>query len=910
MNAHATLSWKEIQSRAIAFSKSWEGAFSERSDAQTFWNEFFEIFGISRRRVASFETKATRFSGRAGSIDLFWPSKLLVEHKSLGEDLKAAFEQATDYFAGLTEKELPRYVLVSDFRNLHLYDLDLKKDYQISLKDLCKHIHLFGFIAGYDNPQETIQEDPINQEAAEALGQLHEKLKKVGYTGHKLEVLLVRLLFCLFAQNTGIFEHGSFQKLIRNTRDDGADLGARIAHLFETLNTEEGNRYKNLDDELSRFPYVNGHLFEERLSMATFDSDMRNAVIDCCKLDWATISPAIFGTLFQSIMDEDSRRTLGAHYTSEQNILKLIKPLFLDDLWDEFHRIKKVQRKLNEFHTKLSLLNFLDPACGCGNFLVIAYRELRKLELEVVRSMLESGEQYLNISILIRVDVNQFYGIEIEEFPAQIAQVALWLTDHQMNQLVSKEFGQYFARIPLKASARIVNKNALRLNWNEIVLPDKLSYILGNPPFVGPKNMDEEQKKDAALIFKKIHKSGLLDYVAAWFVKVLDYIHSLDKDPNHKIHCAFVSTNSIVQGEQVGVLWKYLLANGVHIHFAHRSFRWRNEAKGLSAVHCVIIGFGIDIPSHPVIYDYLTPNGDPQTIKATRINPYLVDGPDVLIERRSSPICNVPKMKFGNQPIDGGHLILSEEERNSILIKEPEVQPFIRKYIGAEEFLHGTTRYCLWLKDAPPDILRRSSAIHERLDLVRKFRLKRKSSGTQAQKLASKPSQFAHISHPETEYLLVPSVSSERREYIPLGFMPSDVIASNLCLIVPNAMIYHFGILSSAMHMAWVRMVAGRLESRYRYSAEIVYNNFPWPDEKTRNSSDIITLGEHILKARKKHSRSTLVDLYDPLTMPSDLLEAHLKLDRAVEFAYGIRGSKTEAERIAFLFDRYKELTN
>src|SRR3989338_3234446 len=579
------LAWNEIRSRALEFSKRWENETSEDAEAKPFWIEFLNIFGIDRKRVASFEEPVKKLGDKQGYIDLFWKGMLLVEHKSRGKDLDKAYTQALDYFPGIKERDLPKYVLVSDFARFRLYDLEEGTQQEFKLADLHKRIKHFAFIAGY-RPQTIAPQTPVNIKAAERMGKLHDALKAAGYEGHPLEVLLVRLLFCLFAEDTGIFQPASaFRAWIEErTAPDGSDLGPQLAQLFQVLNTPEDRRAKMLDEQSAAFPYVNGKLFEEMLPIASFDFAMREALLDCCALDWSAISPAIFGALFQSIMDGKARRNLGAHYTSEENILKLIGPLFLDALWEEFNRVKGNKNKLFEFHKKLRTLTFFDPACGCGNFLVIAYRELRKLELEVLRTVHEGpGSRFLDIHQEISVDVDQFYGIEIEEFPAQIAQVAMWLMDHQMNVRVSEEFGMYFARIPLKTSPHIVNGNALTLDWNDVLPAERASYVFGNPPFVGAKFMDDAQREDVQRVFEDIKSGGLLDFVAAWYVNAARYMQIPLNPPSSKGEaglvphfekgglggiCAFVSTNSITQGEQAGVLWGWLLAQGMHIHFA------------------------------------------------------------------------------------------------------------------------------------------------------------------------------------------------------------------------------------------------------------------------------------------------------------------------------------------------------
>ena len=573
------LSWNEIKSRALQFSHEWADAASEDAEGKSFCDAFFNVFGISRRRVATFETRVKKLDGKDGYIDLLWKGILLIEQKSRGKDLDCASKQARDYFSGLKEIDLPRYLLVSDFARFRLYDLEEDAEHEFTLTDLYKNVRLFGFIAGYQTTSYK-EQDPVNIKAAERMGRLHDRLKAIGYAGHELEVYLVRQLFCLFAEDTSIFERRQFQDLIeQRSAADGQDLAQWLGHLFEVLNTPGDLRLKTLDEQLAAFPYVNGSLFAERLRTAAFDRPMRDLLLDCCALDWSRISPAIFGALFQSVMDPQQRRHLGAHYTTEKNILKLIGPLFLDELRAEFDRLKHQRKKLYEFQQRLAHLKFLDPACGCGNFLVIAYRELRRLELDILRALHQDRSKLLDVHSEIRCNVDQFYGIELEEFPAQIAQTALWLMDHQMNLRVSEEFGQYFSRLPLTTSAAIVHANALQRDWREIVPPRELSYILGNPPFGGKKEQSAAQKADMARVFADVKGAGVLDFVTAWYRKAADYMSE-----NPAIKAAFVSTNSINQGEQVGVLWTDLLQRGVKIHFAHRTFQWSSEARGTERI--------------------------------------------------------------------------------------------------------------------------------------------------------------------------------------------------------------------------------------------------------------------------------------------------------------------------------------
>lgn len=916
------LSWNEIRDRSIAFVREWEGESSEHAEAKSFWDAFFQVFGVSRRRVASFEKHIKKADGRAGFIDLFWPGMLLAEHKSLGKNLDSAYGQATDYFPGLSDTELPRYIIVTDFARFRVRNLDTDESAEFPLPDLPKNLSLFGFIAGYET-RKYKEQDPVNIKAAQKLAELHDALRDVGYVGHELEVYLVRILFCLFADDTGIFmPRSAFEDFIRvRTSEDGSDLAPRLNQLFQTLNTPPEKRLKNLDEQVATFPYVNGRLFEEHLSQASFDKAMRETLLECCELDWGGISPAIFGSLFQGIMDADVRRNLGAHYTSEKNIQKVIGPLFMDELWAEFERIKTQKSKLTAFHDKLGSLNFFDPACGCGNFLVISYRELRLLELEVMTRLYSSDHQQLSMDAVnqyVKVDVDQFHGIEIEEWPAQIARVAMWLMDHQMNLLVGKTFGQALVRIPLVKSANIVHGNALRLDWESVLAANRCSFIFGNPPFVGAKYMDAQQRSDVATVFSGIPKGGLLDLVVAWYVKSARFASDLTR-------CAFVSTNSICQGEQVSVLWGWMLSQGFSIDFAHRTFRWSNEAKGVAAVHCVIIGFSRCGSRNKRLFEYTNAIGEPVEIKAKHINPYLLDAADVLLSNRSTPLCDAPKIGIGNKPIDGGYYLFTAEEKSEFITKEPQSEKWFRRWLGSQEFINGLERWCLWLGDCSPAELRQ---MPEALKLIEKVRLFRRGEGPNkkgkvskkkppesTQKLAETPTRFHVENFPVSNYLIVPKVSSERRNFIPIGFLGPETISSDLVFIAPNVTLFHFGIVTSTMHMAWTRAVCGRLESRYRYSVGIVYNNFPWPiDANEKQREAISTAAQGVLDARAQFIDATLADLYDPLSMPPALVRAHQTLDRAVDAAYVSSGGKrtwaTEAERVAFLFQQYLKMAS
>lgn len=897
----ALLSWNEIRARAIKFSKEWENESSEHAEAKSFWDGFFNVFGISRRRVATFEQSVKKAGGEQGFVDLLWKGVLLVEHKSKGKDLEKAYQQAKDYFPGLKEAELPKYILVSDFERFVLYDLDDGGERRFTLNQFSQNIELFGFIAGYQK-QEIKEQDPVNIHAAEKMGELHDKLKSIGYTGYDLEVFLVRLLFCLFADDTGIFEKNLFRDYIEEeTREDGRDLGFYLAGLFEVLNTSVDKRTLNIDETLNKFPYVNGSLFAERLAIATFDSEMRDLLLESSILDWGRISPAVFGSLFQSVMDIDQRRTLGAHYTSEENIMKVIKPLFLDDLWSEFKKIKSMKsrrkERLDEFHEKLASLKFLDPACGCGNFLIITYRELRLLELEVIREQLR-GQMTLDIDLWVKIDVDQFYGIEIDEFASQIAQVALWLIDHQMNMKVSNEFGEYFVRLPLRKRPHIVHGNALLLDWDNVVPREVLSYILGNPPFVGSSLMTKEQKDELKQITNVIPKAGALDFVTGWYIKSAEYIRRT------KIKVGLVSTNSVVQGEQAIVLWKYLMyQKDVEIHFAHQTFQWNNEAKGKAAVYCVIVGFNSMKGLPKTLFTYPNIKAEPTSKTVSNINQYLLEAPIVFIEKRKNPISEVPPMLYGTKPTDGGNLIFTEIEKEEFIHKEPLAEKYFRPWVGSHELVNGYQRYCLYLANCSPTELRKMPFVMERAEAVRKMRMESKKAATQ--KWAHFATQLAEDRVTDKDILIIPRVTSENRKVVPIGYFEYPTICSDSAFQLIEADNYLFGMLNSSMHMAWMRTVCGRLKGDYRYSNTLVYNNFIFPEPTEKQKVDIEKKAQKILDIREKYFNSTLADLYDPLATPPDLVKAHQDLDKSVEKAYG-RTFKTDEDRVAFLFEEYQ----
>lgn len=908
------LSWNEIRVRAAAFASDWKDAHYEKGETHSFYNDFFQVFGRRRRDVAIYEEKVNKLDNRHGYIDLFWPGYLLVEQKSAGRDLTAARDQATDYFLALSENEKPRYILLSDFQTFELLDLDENTEHRFRLSELPDQVRLFDFVAGYQQ-QKYQDQDPVNVEASELMSNLHRQLEDSGYEGNNLERLLVRLMFCLFADDTGIFQPDAFLRYVEDkTREDGNDLGSHLIHLFETLDTPLEKRQTTLDEDLAAFPYVNGALFQDPIRTPSFDTPMREALLKCCYFNWSRVSPALFGSLFQTVMLPEEQRQGGAHYTSERNILKTIHPLFLDQLRDEFRRLnvdRSTQRRarLERFHAQLANLTFFDPACGCGNFLILAYRELRQLEIEILEALYpaDARQTVLDVGELSKIDVDQFYGIEIEEFPVRIAEAAMWLVDHQMNMKLSEAFGHAFVRLPLRKSAQIHHGNALELDWSEVITAQQCKYILGNPPFVGSKFMDAKQREELMAVFSKTNGAGVLDYVSAWFGKAAQYIQGTT------IKCALVSTNSITQGEQVGVLWNVLLNQyGIKIHFAHRTFKWtidERRAKGMrvAAVYVVIIGFATFDTDGKYLFEYETLTADPHQAKVGNINPYLVDGPNVVVQKRSKPLCDVPPIGIGNKPIDNGNYLFTPEEKAAFIAEEPLSAPFFRLWVGATEFLYNEERWCLWLGECPPEILRSMPLALKRVEAVRKYRLASKSKPTQ--NIANKPTRFHVENIPESTFLVIPKVTSERREYVPIGFMNPQTLASDLVFVVSNAEKFHFGVLTSQMHMAWMRYVCGRLEGRYRYSNLLVYNNYPWPTATEKQRQDISEKAQAVLDARAEFPNSTLADLYDPDAMPASLRRAHDVLDRIVDRTYSRRAFPSDKERVAHLFELYQKLT-
>ncbi|MDR2339314.1 MAG: class I SAM-dependent DNA methyltransferase, partial [Deltaproteobacteria bacterium] len=725
-NIRNRLTWDEIYDNASKFSLEFRDAHNEEAQGQTFVTKFLQVFGINEPMAAgNFERKVELSESKSGYIDYLWEKQIAIEMKSKGKNLKEAFRQLKNYMEHLDPDIIPDLWLVSDFEKMILTRRSTNESWEFATKNLRKRVHLFANIAGYTTERSSYGQVEVNVKAAERMARLHDALKDHGYDGHILEVYLVRLLFCLFAEDTGIFPPEAFSRYLKSSKTDGSDLSDMLARLFEILDMpEEIRRKRNLTSEtLLRFRYVNGRLFDGILPRADFDSKMRKTLLDCADFDWGKISPAIFGSLFQGVMDKKERRDMGAHYTSEENILKVINPLFMDALWKEFDRVKTDPRELSSFHDKISNLCFLDPACGCGNFLIITYRELRLLEIEILKILKTDKLLKLSLGIMQKVSLRQFYGIESLDFPCQIAEVGLWLMDHQMNLEASDKLGRYQINMPLSKGATILHKNALRIDWEEAVPRAKLSYIMGNPPFGGGRTMSKAQKDDMAHVFGKIRALGDLDYVTAWYKRASDMMRGTE------IRAAFVSTSSVAQGEQPALLWKPLMEEGAHINFAMPSFKWSNEARGKAAVNCVIIGF-----SHQAS----KPN----------INPYLVEGPNVFIFRRGSPLCDAPPIGIGSMPIDDGNYLFTDTEKADFLKKEPKAGKWFRPWVGSEELIKGHARHCLFLKDCPPSELQLMPECLKRIRRVRDFRLASKNPATR--KLAEFPLSFHNMRLPDS----------------------------------------------------------------------------------------------------------------------------------------------------------------
>ena len=911
---------KQIAAAAAEFAERWKGRGYERGESQPFWIDLLSnVFGIETPSDGFITFEDHRMVDASNFIDgRIRSTKVLIEQKSLGKDLRAGirqsdnsllnpFQQARRYVVSLPVSEHPRWIVTCNFSEFLVYDMEQPnaEPEQILLENLGKEYYRLMFLV--DAKKEHLSKEiKVSKEAGEIVGKIYEALLEQ-YDDNSpealrwLNILCVRIVFCLYAEDAGIFTHDQFYDFL--SRYEAEDMRRALRDLFEVLNTPFEKRSKYLKDDLKAFQYTNGGLFEEEIEIPQFTEELRMTLLQNASLDfdWSEISPTIFGALFESTLNPETRRSGGMHYTSIENIHKVIDPLFLNGLRRELDEIleEKVEKqrikKLDAYQDRLASLTFLDPACGSGNFLTETYLSLRRLENECIRERYH-GQAFLGFEEVnpVKVSIHQFYGIEINDFAVTVATTALWISEAQMLRETEKIIKRDIDFLPLKSYTNIVEGNALRIDWQSVVPKENLDYIMGNPPFVGNNYMNDSQRADLAPFFPK---NKTLDYVCCWYVKAAAYI------VNSKVKCALVSTNSITQGEQVPLLWKELFNSyNIHIDFAHRTFRWDSEASLKAHVHCVIVGFSLlENKAIKKIYD------NDKVREATNINAYLMDAPDVFIDSRSKPLCDVPVMRKVNQPTDGGNLIIEKDDYDSFVSREPEAKKYIRKLIGAREFINNIPRYCLWLVNITPAEIRKMPLVMKRIEAVKEMRLASNDAGTR--KLACTPHLFRETVNPDSS-VVVPRVSSERRKYVPMGFIGKDIIVTDAILLIPDASRYHFGILESNVHMAWMRAVCGRLKSDYRYSKDVVYNNFPWPTPTVEQKAKIEQTAQAILDARTKYPDSSLADLYDDLTMPVELRNAHQDNDRAVMQAYGFNvKTMTESQCVAELFKLYKELT-
>ena len=907
---------------ARAFAEKWKGHGYEKGESQTYWLELLhDVLGVERPGdIITFESQVKLV--HTSFIDAYIaPTKVLVEQKSIDIDLRrpiqqsdgtqlTPFQQAKRYAAEMPYSKRPRWVVTCNFRSMLIYDMEQPngEPEELLLENLEREAYRLQFLV--DQKSEHIRREmQVSMQAGEIVGRIYDALLRQyddlsAQALRWLNILCVRIVFCLYAEDAGIFRRNQFHDYL--VTYEAKDMRRALFALFETLNTPTERRSRYLQDELKAFPYTNGGLFTEEIEIPQFTEELRETLLKNASLDfdWSEISPTIFGAVFESTLNPETRRSGGMHYTSIENIHKVIDPLFLDDLRHEYEaaleeKVEKLRvRRLDALQDKLASLTFFDPACGSGNFLTETYLSLRRLENDIIRERHHGQMMLGEFSNPIKVSINQFYGIEINDFAVTVATTALWISEAQMLSATERIIHQDIDFLPLKTYSNIVEGNALRIDWESVVPKDHLNYIMGNPPFVGARLMSESQKQDVLDIFGAKWKNvGNMDYVCCWYKKAAELMKQ-----SPKVRAALVSTNSICQGEQVANLWQNLFADGIRINFAHRTFRWNSEATLKAHVHCVIVGFSYQLIKPCVIYD-----GE-RGQEVSNINAYLTDAPNVFVESRQKPISDVPEIGIGNQPIDGGNYLFEKEEMDTFIKTEPQSAKYFHPWYGSVEFLHQKPRYCLWLGDCSPAELRKMPYCVKRVEAVRKLRLESKRSSTL--KLADKPTRFQVENMPEGNFIIVPSVSSERRRYVPMGFMSPEVLASNLVLIIPDATLYHFGILESNVHMAWMRAVCGRLKSDYRYSKDIVYNNFPWPTPTEEQKAKIEQTAQAILDARALYPDSSLADLYDEVTMPSELRRAHQDNDRAVMAAYGfpVKGF-TESDCVARLFELYQQLT-
>jgi len=871
----------DAQQRTAAkeFVSFWKEKGYEKGESQPFWLSLLrDVYGVEHpEQYILFEEQV--HLDHTSFIDGFIPkTHILIEQKGKGKDLRKAikqsdgslltpFQQAQRYSAVLPYSQRPRWIITCNFEEFLIYDMEKPtgEPESILLKDLEKEYYRLQFLV--DKEDENIKKQmEISIQAGNIVGTLYDELlKQYGECNEEelksLNMLCVRLVFCLYAEDAGIFGgHNKFHNYLKGTPTKYARQA--LIELFKVLDTRIEDRDKYMDEELAQFPYVNGGLFaDENIIIPPLNEKIVNLILEKASedFDWSSISPSSFGAVFESTLNPETRRSGGMHYTSIENIHKVIDPLFLDELKEEFEKICEIkvektrEIKLENFREKLAELTFLDPACGSGNFLTESYMSLRRLENDVLKEITK-GQILLDFGNVIKVSIGQFYGIEINDFAVTVAKTALWIAESQMMKETEDIINTNLDFLPLKSYANIVEANALRIDWNEVVPKEKLNYIMGNPPFVGGMVMTKEQKSDITQIYGLVKGVGELDYVSGWYKKAVEYMNLTN------IESAFVSTNSICQGQQAVTMWKPLIENGIKIQFAHRTFIWDSEANIKAHVHCVIVGFSFQNRKNKIIFD-----NDIIRI-VDNINSYLADAPDIFIESKSKPLSDIPAMRFGSMPRDGGGFILSDEERRELMSKEPLSEKWIHKYIGAYEFINNKSRWCLWLVGANPNELKQCPTVIKRIESIREFRANSVAAGTR--KFADTPTLFCQIAQPDSDYIVVPKVSSERRRYIPMGFLSKNVIASDLVFLIPNATLYHFGVLTSNVHMAWMRAVCGRLKSDYRYSKDIVYNNFPWCTPTEEQKAKIEQTAQAILDARALYPDCSLADLYDELTMP------------------------------------------
>ena len=919
---------RDTQNKAAAkaFSEYWKDKGYEKGESQSFWLSLLrDVLGVEHpEQFVKFEEQV-KIDKANGFIDVHIPeTKVMIEQKGIDKDLRKGirqsdgsfltpFQQAKRYIVDLPLSEHPRWVITCNFKEFLIYDMEKPngEPESILLKDLHKEYYRLMFIV--DKGDENIhREMQVSIKAGKIVGVLYDEILKQYHnpeneeTLKSLNQLCVRLVFCLYAEDAGIFgSHGKFHNYIKSF--SAKDMRKALIELFKILNTKPKDRDPYEDEMLLTFPYVNGGLFaEENIEIPQMNDRIRDILLHEASedFDWSEISPTIFGAVFESTLNPETRRSGGMHYTSIENIHKVINPLFLDELRDELEEIKalKVEKtrnaKLSEYQNKLASLTFLDPACGSGNFLTETYISLRRLENDAIATSRNNQIEMDDFSGIIKVSIGQFYGIEINDFAVTVAKTALWIAESQMLKETEEIIGQNLEFLPLKSYANIVEGNALRIDWESVVPKDKLNYIMGNPPFVGARWMSKNQKDDVVSIFgSNWDYVGNLDYVSCWYKKATDLM--IDTS----IRTALVSTNSVSQGESVAILWKPLFESGVHIDFAHRTFRWDSEATEKAHVHCVIIGFSLMTNSKAkIIYS------SDRHILANNINGYLLDSENVFINSRNKPISNVPCIAMGNQPIDNGFYLFSLEEKNEFIKSEPLSEKWFMPWYGAQEFINRTPRYCLWLGKCPPNELKKMPNCIKRIQAVKNYRLLSKRASTF--KLAEMPTRFQTENMPIGRYIVIPEVSSEKRKYVPMGYMDDTVLCSNKLRLMPNATLFHFGVLESNVHMAWMRAVCGRLEMRYDYSIKIVYNNFPWPTPTDEQKAKIEQTAQAILDARALYPDCSLADLYDELTMPVELRRAHQANDKAVMQAYGFWGKiNSESECVAELMKMYKKLT-